>query len=722
MPVTNQEDSDTDYSDLEDDETKAKPAAKKMSSSENGDNQKEFTAVMDSSAVSASPVLVAYNRKSEEVGLEVQQPSISLPISCERRRQNNSAGSSVSSNSSTEGREASYTINITGDKSSPSQKRASPAQQWSPKVNARAAQLSSKKFSSSDGVASAIQELLNKKGSSNGSKKESDKSPMMVSSRGGVSTRAQNGYSSCHVDKREPKTLLESDSRQDIALASEREATPPPPKADVKTVLKSELEPDTKEDSKPGPELKGETNTDESTTTRRQKMKGGVAKTRALFEKMSSNPSIDVPPFRKDRTESVSSDFLSSEGTGTDWESSLDVISPPLTNPGPTHLVTDKPIPTHLSTDNPSPTHPVTDNPSPAHVTAEKSLKSSNASMPNIMLDKTKRMFNSAHHMSVRDDSNLLEEDEEEDSLGDIHSFGAQDMRSRTMTVSGATYKKMEIGRKKIKVHRKENMILKRATSQVVGNGKDFTKDVVAIKHDFELLSPLLEAKIKNMALTRIYDMYGGKDTVKSAISVIEQAWQNYRLRKRFLERLKEKSQNRMKIRERAKSLRQPHRRPSILQKGGRGHYRKVNLVAGDGKTTPAAPVMMDPMARSREKAALLGKERLGHTHSGARLELMEKRRSDVGVIPEKEKRRSTTKDRKLTGDSQEGVEVREGTPMEDSVFAEEEKAEEKKMMKTLVRSYKLYLCSNGYVCACCRLHTYCIVAVYIQSLLSGCR
>lgn len=579
------QDSDTDYSDLEEDVVVVETSTKKdMSTNKKSPSieevmdqemEKELAAVLHTVASSSSPVLVGYKKKIEEQKLRQPSFSPSSP-STGPARQRQSSSTSSSSTTSSEGREASYSINA-AQKTSPPQQKTSPPQQ---KVHAQQLQ-AIKKYSSSHKVASVIHEMLGKRVSVEEveivSKERSSSDPK-------VDILLANGSSSTVIDA--PGIVAVRNG--DVKLRSNSDCT-------VKSTTKSDP---ILTKSYPIP-----TKSDPIPTVPRTE-KGGVAKTRAMFEKMSSNPSMDPPPFSYgDRTDSASSDVFSSEGTGTDLESSLDTTSVSLP--------------------------PTKSDISPSHVT--NSLQS----MPNL-LDRKRdlsKLSKSLHGSKFMDDSNIDEEDEGEDELGDMQSFGKVDMRSRTKTLSGVPFKgksKVEIGRKRMKEHRKENLIMKRATSMAAQKKiaeNDIAKDRHTMKMELELLSPLLAAKIKNMSLKRIYNTYGGRDVVTRAVAVIEQAWLNYRLRKRFLQRLNEKRENRAMQRKRAKSLRQPHRKPSIL--GARRKYRNVGASRG---AVVASKEAVDPMARTKEKADRLAMERPAHSHSGARSELMEKRRSDVSL------------------------------------------------------------------------------------------
>ena len=294
------------------------------------------------------------------------------------------------------------------------------------------------------------------------------------------------------------------------------------------------------------------------------------------------------------REDSFSS--YSSEYTTTDMESSIDVFSPVTTPGGDSY--------------NP-----------PA-------LKGVLTSLPELVRDssgraqsigavaKRVRLLEKTH--AINDDLELQEL--EEDQVSEMPTF---EMRSRTQTLAcGHTAggkRRMEIGRKKLRQHRKE---MKRMASVSSSLGisapvpEHSYKDRMIMRKELELLSPLLQAKIKNMTLKHIYNEYGGKDVVTKAVSIIEEAYRSYTLRKRFNERLREKRENRTIQRKRAMTLK-PTRRPSIMAKE-RQYTRSKN-------------VRQDPMLKSKEAAERLARERQPHAHSGSRLELVQRRRSHDG-------------------------------------------------------------------------------------------
>ncbi len=333
---------------------------------------------------------------------------------------------------------------------------------------------------------------------------------------------------------------------------------------------------------------------------------------------LGSSPAESPPGESTSCRGSVSSECPNSEG---DLESSVDLRSPLVRYPHPAVAAT-----------------PPKDTPTP---TDTRTLKSSLKSLPSNLRDDGKGVCPGrekgggvsgggggsesggvAKKVTLcrnLDDSDIMR-GEEDDKLDELGSF-SKNIRSRTQTLSALTggKRRMEIGRKKMHQHRID---MKRFSSMStpLSSTQDaelLAKDKMNWKKELELLSPILQAKIRNMTLKRIYAEYGGKDIVTKAVSVIEEAYRTYKLHKRFQERLKEKRENRTMQRKRAQSLRQPNRRPSIMSKTNR--YR--------------SKAKQDPVAKTKEAAERLAKERLPHAHSGTRLELMEKRRrSEVSL------------------------------------------------------------------------------------------
>lgn len=320
---------------------------------------------------------------------------------------------------------------------------------------------------------------------------------------------------------------------------------------------------------------------------------GGTKGKKKTTFSASSNiiPVLENSPLTRTCTESTSSDCPSSEAFPTDMESSMEVFSPTIS-------------------------------PLDANVENDVFLRTVHKSLPDLAKGGVLRPIATARleaiyekrKSAVMDDTNL----EEEDTLDELASFKT-DVRARTHTLSALTggKRRMELGRKKLKEHRLE---MKRFSSVSTSTGlsqgvEPSPRERADTKHELELLSPILQAKIRNMTLKRIFTKYGGKDVVTRAVEVITSAYQTYRLKRRFLERQKEKRENRTLQRKRALSLRQPNRRPSIMYKN-RDRYKTEK----------------DPILKSKETAVRLAKERVPHAHSGARQELVERRRSETSL------------------------------------------------------------------------------------------
>ena len=513
-----EEDSDTDYSDLEEDKEPVTIDSKKTPTSES--NKME---------ISLSEDAMINKELAAVMGSKWNHPSSNSPhlaqLHRERQKSNSSTSSSTSSSSS-DGKESGYTVN-------------SLAKQ----VIVEADTKPIRKIGSSEGLASRIRQMqLPKKNSPPDSSKRTNSLKFKSSSEKERSTVAdkkpdkpsstpvQNGNAHLPGDS----TGSESKTRP-ISIPSSSESL----------------------------------------------MKGEVAKRRAIFETSPSVDSIDFS-LTNGRKDSVSSEY-----TNTDMESSIDTSSPQQAPP------LNKPL---------------------------ENLKSTLKSLPDLAnKNKSKSKKKVTLNHKVQDDSNIVDE-EEEDQLNELESF-EMNVRSRTQTLSALTggKRRVEMGRKRPKVHRREQM--KRANSTFVTSPsseevESIPLDRTKFRMELELFSPLLATKIKTMTLKRIYIEYGGKDVVTRAVKVIEDAYQTYRLRKRFLERLKESKENRTMKRkkERAHSMRHPNRRPSIMNKQGRyGNRRGSNV---------------DPMAKSKETVERMAKERLPHAHSGSRMQLVERRRS----------------------------------------------------------------------------------------------
>ena len=301
----------------------------------------------------------------------------------------------------------------------------------------------------------------------------------------------------------------------------------------------------------------------------------------------------DIIPMQRGRSstcgqgDSISSEYFSSDTTPPDVELSLDVFSP-MSNGSLT-----------------------------------KMLRTQSSSDARVSTRSEKRK-------SAMVASEVIEE--EEDQLNPLESFEST-MRSRTQTLSTPhrTKGRQEFsGRVKMKQHR--IMEMKRFSSVSASTGIARETPEPTMKQ-LELLSPELLERIRGMTRGRIYSTYGGKLVVMDAVRVIEEAYRAYRLRRRFLERKKEKREDRTLQRKRALSMRQPNRRPTMMNK----KYVRRTQEQQQQQEQPKK----DPM-QYKEAANRLAKERLPHAHSGSRQELVESKRS-VAVNPLVERARRET-------------------------------------------------------------------------------
>ena len=507
--------SDTDYSDLDEDESTDITEIKSNGVTE---LDKKISAVIGAVKSSTTPVLIGYTQKRDDVNsLENtgwKHQSNAPPFASVRHHNSNSSSSSDS-------REGSHSLENTSLLEHMTQSK--------PHV---------KKIGSSETLASAIRQIL---------------------------PHRQNSSDLEEKKTFEPNTQHIPGKDSDMKNLDNNKTTLVPVKNVNSTVVATG-------------------NVSSSLSSQNQSSsKGEVAKRRAMFE---NHPSTAINQ-KTSRSDSTSSEGISSDCAFTDVESSVDTISPPETKPE-----------------------------APPQRGIVKSLPDLISSNSQNLANGRKKL--TLERLGAMDDSNILHE-EEEDEVNELVNFQKK-VRSRTQTLSGLTggKRRMEIGRKKIREHKSDMKRATSVTSQNIAQAKEQTfQSRSEMKMELELLSPLLAAKIKNMTLNRIYNQYGGKDVVMRAIIIIEGAYQAYRLRKRFLERLKEKREHRSMQRKRAQTMKRPLRTPSIMDKHG-SRYKGRKGVA------------IDPMMKSKETAERLAKERLPHAHSGSRLELVEKRRSEV--------------------------------------------------------------------------------------------
>ena len=213
----------------------------------------------------------------------------------------------------------------------------------------------------------------------------------------------------------------------------------------------------------------------------------------------------------------------------------------------------------------------------------------------------------SFHVISVGDDS-------DEDQVTELVSMESS-IRSRTATISalrpGSERKHIGVGRMKPKDARKDALrILERRNSLI-----HLRRGQRIILKELELISPDVEAKIREKICKAIGSKYGGLQKATRAAITIQRAYRQYKLKKRFDEIRKEAN----KLRKRALSMKDTRRRPSILRNK---RYRREISVA----TTT------DPLVRAKQAAWNLTKERDSSSHLSNRMYLVHKKRSEQNL------------------------------------------------------------------------------------------
>ena len=198
-------------------------------------------------------------------------------------------------------------------------------------------------------------------------------------------------------------------------------------------------------------------------------------------------------------------------------------------------------------------------------------------------------------------------EGEEEDE-----SVKPRSMRARTHTLAAVHSKgrkPLERGRRMLKELKNEEKkvypAMKRQSSLTNLNRR--LED-----NDLELISPELAAWIRGKFIRDLEKKYGGHDVANKAAVSIQRAYREYKLRSRFKQIQRDKH-----LRTRAQSMRTPGRRPSILRKNVPVKFRKEK----------SNPDTRDPVLKAREAAKMLNRERVSHTHSGTRLDLVQQKR-----------------------------------------------------------------------------------------------
>ena len=278
----------------------------------------------------------------------------------------------------------------------------------------------------------------------------------------------------------------------------------------------------------------------------------------------TESPSI-MKKFKQDSVASnMGSDLISSgDYSTTDIDSSFDLTSPPT---------------------------------SPASSLGASSLASTSTSVSsplrrlegiearNAVLSRKRFERKSPRVRRVRVEGGAGEEEEDGDTLGDLPPMNSlQKMRERTKTVSlsqGVSSRTTtELGRQKRtkKEIREKQFALKRHHSltdlRLIGG-------MFALK-ELELISPDFESKIRDKITKSVGEKYGGLEKATQAAIKIQQSWRQFKLRSRF-QKIKQqnKSQLQQQLRQRAQTMRNPRRRPSIMKKRGKRAYHREASVA----------------------------------------------------------------------------------------------------------------------------------------------
>lgn len=214
----------------------------------------------------------------------------------------------------------------------------------------------------------------------------------------------------------------------------------------------------------------------------------------------------------------------------------------------------------------------------------------------------------------------LKEEEEEEDTLGEMEGVGSKEsaIRKRTVTISaGGKYRKNELGlgrKSPRQVKQEANRLTRRKSAE-------FPRGSMSRIKRSELFSPDVEEKIRAKICFHIGQKYGGLERATQAAVAIQRAYRQFKMKRRFDEIRREASQ----MRKRAQTMGQGRsRRQSIIGMQRPRYRREIST-----------PLARDPLAIAREKAARLRKERSGHVLGQA--DLVQKARTKGGMDVEAE-------------------------------------------------------------------------------------
>ena len=182
--------------------------------------------------------------------------------------------------------------------------------------------------------------------------------------------------------------------------------------------------------------------------------------------------------------------------------------------------------------------------------------------------------------------------------------------RSRTSTISsssGGSYKK-EHKRRSSKQLREAAAKCERSPDFISGGRK---------LHRLELFSPDMELRIREKICSAIGKKYGGLTRANKSAIVIQSAYRQYKLREQYNKIRKEASE----VRQRAQSMKDPRRRPSMIRKNRPRRYDNRNLSALAPST--------DPLLKAKLLSQDIGRAGVPHTHTSSRRQLVEKVRSE---------------------------------------------------------------------------------------------
>ncbi len=203
-------------------------------------------------------------------------------------------------------------------------------------------------------------------------------------------------------------------------------------------------------------------------------------------------------------------------------------------------------------------------------------------------------------------------------------------IRERTNTIS-AIGKHVELGGRTSRKARK----LRKGTAKVRRQNSlnNLRREQSAFLRDLELISPDMEAKIREKICSAIGAKYGGLRRATRAATTIQRAYREYKLRKRFEEIRREK-------REMTMSLNYTTRRPSMIRKRQPGYRREFSVPEVRSA---------DPYTRIKQTTKKLGQERPSHMTS--RLHLIKQKRNELAESPrptKDHKRWSTSPEKEL--------------------------------------------------------------------------